>query len=114
MSNVSQPQLKGNTMPHIKTRSEAVQLLVKHDKVEALAKVAINEVFNQIPPDEPDDKLRMVIGEKDSLVLDEVSPETVLAAFDEVIGEDVEVDPQGISILGKLKYDLEGNVLPEK
>jgi hypothetical protein len=95
------------------TRHEAVAYLVETGKPLAMAKVAINECFNQIPvpKDEDNDLLRIVTGPETTQVAT-ASTEIVNQAYDEVIGCDFDCGDEGISIMGELKYDLKGDLIP--
>lgn len=95
----------------ITTRTQAIDFLVAEGKPLAMARVAVNEAFNQIPVENDKDELRMVVSPNESLIINEVSEESVLAAYDEVISSDFDSTEDGIFILDELKYDLEGDLI---
>lgn len=96
------------------TRTECINFLVSQGLVEPLCKVAINECFNQVPvpAEEDNDLCRVLVSEVVSQVV-KVPEDVCLAAYDEVIGNDVEIKHDGIYILDELKYNLEGELIPQ-
>lgn len=95
-----------------KTRKECVDFLISKGCVEALAKVAINECFNQIPqPAETDEDLCRICTGPDSVELVVVPEETALEAYYEIVDNDLETKHDGIYILGELSYTLDGDVI---
>lgn len=100
-------------MENFTTRTQCVDYLVAEGYDKAIAKIAINECFNQIPvaPEEDKDLCREVISETESKITT-VPPELCKKAFDEVLLEDISINNVSISIQGEPKYDLMGELLP--
>lgn len=90
------------------TRALAIDFLESKDLPRALAKVAIKEIFDLGPDDKPDDLCYTFDGTN----LKQVQPteQQCLDAYNHVIGHMFDVNEQGITIYGELKYDLNGDL----
>lgn len=103
-----------NNQTSIATRSAAVAFLIAAAKPEGLAKVVVNELFNQIPvkAEEDQDRLWVVTGADTSAIQQTTTGDELLEAYDEIIASDVDIDPEGILVLDELKYTLFGDLIP--
>jgi hypothetical protein len=95
------------------TRTSAIAFLVSTGAPEAMARVAVNECFNTIP--HPDDDLLRTVTSLNTAQLCQVDEATLRSAYDDVIANDFDAQPDGIYILDVLKYDINGNpLLPDE
>jgi hypothetical protein len=90
------------------TRALAVDFLVSQGLVMAFAKVAVKETFDLGPDSPADDFCWKLKG--DDIVQVQPSEVQLIECYNEVVANKIDVDEQGISIYGELKYDLNGDL----
>lgn len=96
-------------MEIIRTRSAAVAALVSLERVEAFAKIFVEETYDQDADGEITDEMQIFDGE--NIFAAERTVEQLEAEYNRFVSGRIDCETDGISVDGQVKYDMDGNLL---